>query len=222
MRKARKAVKIAVDAVMYCLFLYLMCYRGARALELHALCGACLLGFFLLHHVLNYQWYKTLFGGRYRFKRTLLLVLDLLLLVVMGFMAVSSVMMLGAVVDWGISITQTGRELHVLSAAWGYVLAALHIGFHIHAPLAKAERKCRGSVFEYAVYLLLIALFVGGIYGFIRCGLWQDMFLIERPKTPLPAAWLYLSHVGTSVMFALLTHGVLLLHSVVRQGKSGR
>ena len=124
MKRILKAVKISVDVLMLVLFIYLMSYRVTRALGLHAIFGAALFGLFVLHHVLNWNFYRSIFRGKYGFRRVLLIVSDLLLTVAMLFMAASSLGMSGAVVDLGITMTQTARDLHVVSTAWGYVLMA--------------------------------------------------------------------------------------------------
>lgn len=220
MRTILKFVKIAVDMVMLCLFIYLMCYREIRALGLHAIMGTVLFALFFAHHLLNYKWYKVMFKGKYKCKRVILLLLNTALWIAMTVMLISSFMMSGAVVDFGIAMTQFGRDLHICSTAWGFVIMALHLGFHLHALLRKAERKSKGKLWEYAVYVAVIALALVGLFGFWKSGLLQDMFLIIVIKEPVSVQTLCLEYVGTVLLFSILMHSLLLLHEIISKAKN--
>lgn len=209
MKHLVKVVKISVDVLMLALFLYLMSYRVTRALGLHAIFGAALFGLFILHHVLNYRFYRSMFRGKYGFRRVLLIISDLLLTVAMLFMAASSLGMSGAVVDLGITMTQTARDMHVVSAAWGYVLMALHLGFHLHPLLVKAEKKTKGTVMEYPVYVLLAAGTAFGIFAFVKSELWQDMFLLRTGHTYIPVLTFLAEYIGILLLGAMVMHVAL-------------
>ena len=209
-----KAVKISVDALMLALFLYLMSYRVTRALGLHAIFGAALFGLFVLHHVLNWRFYRSMFRGKYGFRRVLLVVSDLLLTVAMLFMAASSLGMSGAVVDLGITMTQIARDMHVVSTAWGYVLMALHLGFHLHPLLVKAEKKAKGTVMEYPVYVLLAAGTVFGVFAFVKSELWQDMFLLRTGHTYIPVQTFLAEYIGILLLGAMVMHVILHLEQL--------
>ena len=215
MKTILKFVKIAVDIVMLCLFIYLMCYREIRALGLHAIIGTVLFGLFFAHHLLNYKWYKVMFKGKYKSKRVILLLLNTALWIAMTVMLISSFMMSGAVVDFGIGMTQFGRDLHICSTAWGFVIMALHLGFHLHVLLRKAERKNKDKLWDCAVYATVIAFAVVGLFAFWKSGLLQDMFLIMVIKEPVSAQKLSLEYIGTVLLFSILMHGLLLLQEAI-------
>lgn len=209
MKHLLKAIKIFVDVIMLALFIYLMSYRVTRALGLHAVFGASLFGLFVLHHILNYRFYRSMFCGKYSFRRVLLIVSDLLLTVAMLFMAASSLGMSGAVVDLGITMTQTARDMHVVSTAWGYVLMALHLGFHLHPTLVKAEKKSNGTVMEYPVYVLLAAGTALGVFAFVKSELWQDMVLLRTGHTYMPVQTFVIDYIGILLLGATVMHIVL-------------
>ena len=209
MKRLLKAVKISVDVLMLALFLYLMSYRVTRALGLHAIFGAALFGLFVLHHVLNWRFYRSMFRGKYGFRRVLLIVSDLFLTVAMLFMAASSLGMSGAVVDLGITMTQTARDMHIVSTAWGYVLMALHLGFHLHPLLAKAEKRAKGTVMEYPVYVLLAVCLALSVFAFVKSELWQDMFLLRAGHTYIPLQTFLAEYVGILLFGAMVMHVVL-------------
>lgn len=220
--RVKKAVKLLVDAAMLCLFLNLMGYQVVRGLMNHTLGGIALFALFFLHHLLNLPWYRTLFKGRYPIRRVLLTASDFLLLIAMILMAVSSVMMSSSVFSFShVPLTQLGHDLHVCSTAWGYILMALHLGLHTHAPLDKLRRRLQDSVFEYVWYLALMALICGGIYAFVRSGLWSDLFLLRAIKTPFSDFRIFcMIYEGVLLGICLMTHTLLIL--LVRAGKKQR
>lgn len=215
MKHLSKAVKISVDVLMLALFLYLMSYRVTRALGLHAIFGAALFGLFILHHVLNWRFYRSMFRGKYGFRRILLIVSDLLLTVDMILMAASSLGMSGAVVDLGIKMTQTARDMHVISTAWGYMLMALHLGFHLHPLLVKAEKKTKGTIMEYPVYVLLAAGLAFGVFTFVKSELWQDMFLLRTGHTYIPLQTFFAEYVGILLFGTMVIHIALNVHRFI-------
>ena len=217
MKHLVKAVNISVDVLMLVLFIYLMSYRVTRALGLHAILGAALFVLFVLHHVLNWHFYRSIFRGKYGFRRVLLIVSDLLLMVAMLFMAASSLGMSGAVVDLGITMTQTARDMHVISTAWWYVLMALHLGFHLHPLLVKAEKKAKGTVMEYPVYVLLAAGLVFGVFAFVKSELWRDMFLLRMEHTYIPLRTFLAEYIGILFLGAMVMHIMLGVHRLVTE-----
>ena len=210
--RLKKTVKFLVDAVMLCLFLYLMGYQVVRGLMNHALGGIVLFALFLLHHLLNLAWYKALFKGRYPFRRILLTASDSLLLIAMALMAISSVMMSSSVFSFSrVPLSQLGHDLHVCSTAWGYILMGFHLGLHTHTPLEKLRKKLKSTAFEYAWYLLLLLVCGGGIYAFVRSGLWSDLFLLHAVKIPFADELsFYTAYVGILASPCIIVHGLLI------------
>lgn len=222
MRKVIKAVKITVDIVMLALFIYLMSYRVTRALGLHAIFGATLFALFIVHHALNYRWYLAMFRGKYGFRRVLLLISDVALIVAMVLMAISSVGMSGAVVDLGVVMTQKARDLHIISTAWGYVLMALHLGFHLHSLLLKVRKHVKGTIFEYSGYVLLAVGFLLGVFAFVKSELWQDLFLLRVAHTYVSEWLFYVEYVGILLLGAIIMHLILSIETLFKRKRIER
>lgn len=206
---------------MHALWLYLMSYRIAHAPRLHALCGVIVFALFLVHHAVNYKWYFTLFKGRYNFRRTVLLVSDLLLFVSMITIAVSSVMLSGEVIESTIPMTQFAHTLHTASTAWGFILMAFHLGFHLRSLYKKAERKTKNTIFEYAWYLLCIALFVVGVFAFYKSTLPSAFSHPEFAEviTVEPIIF-YLQSIAIILSCSFIVHWLLLIAEKVRDIKN--
>ena len=182
--KIRKALKITIDILMYGLYVWLMGYRIIRGLDLHGILGIVLLVLFIAHHVLNISWWKVIFKGKYSSRRIGMLVTDLLLLLAMAGLAVSSMLHLCQVfaTPWYIPMTQFSRDLHLISGAWGFVVMSVHVGFHTLGVQKKLIRKAYKPLWKVVFSALYILVFAFGIYSFYRSGLWSDMFLLMAEK----------------------------------------
>lgn len=66
----------------------------------------------------------------------------------------------------------------MISTSWGFVLMAIHIGFHITGIMNKLNAKMKNSTFEYVYYFILLLLIGLGVYSFISLRLWEEMFLL--------------------------------------------
>jgi len=198
----RKYFKLALDLVMYLLFLLLMGAHLTSA-ALHEWFGVGLLTCFILHNILNYRWYKALFKGKYTILRTVQAAVNILLFLAVLGCLISSLMISG-VVFGSIRLPNIGlgRGLHMLSTAWGFVLMSVHLGLHLRTP--KMVKKFR--IILYAI-ALIIAIY--GIFVFAERKLWEELFLLveykwfDYDKTIL----MYLFETfAISMSFAALTH----------------
>ncbi len=218
----KRTVKILVDTVMFLLFLYLLRYRPGMGLLLHAVGGIALFVLFIVHHLLNMRWYKTLFKGKYAFRRSLLTVSDFLLFFAMLGMMISSVMLSGMVFNFSpIQMTQGWRDLHLLFTAWGFVLTDIHLGLHLHSVMKKASRKISQTPFAY-VYSLLLFLTAGfGVYCFAQSELYTDMFLITgQPQRFIGDLQFYIEYGFITLAVSVIVHGVLWVTEKAKSNKN--
>ena len=129
--KPKLIIKLAVDVLMTLAMLFLMGYHFWGEI-LHEWVGAGMFLLFILHHILNGYWYKSLFKRKYNALRILALCIDLLVLISMMAQMYSGVLMSRYVFDFlpfngGMSLV---RRLHILGAYWGFLLMSLHLGLH--------------------------------------------------------------------------------------------
>lgn len=162
----KRKVKIAIDILMFLSFLHLMGYHPGAGLYSHGAVGIALFVLFIVHHLLNLGWYRALPKGRHPFERSAVIALDFIFLVDMVLMAVSSVMMSELVFAFSpVQSTQLGRDLHVGSTSWGFLIMALHVGLHFDGKLSKLGRKLNGKCAGVVYKLLGVALFILGIWS---------------------------------------------------------
>lgn len=176
-----RAFKIAVDMGMIVLLLFLMPYEliGEAA---HEWVGIGIFVLFILHHVLNRRWSRTLLSGRYtplRLWQTALVILVLTsMLVSMASGVVLSRHALSFLpIHGGRAL---GRSLHMLASYWGFVLLALHIGFHWSMMLEWAggqpgSRLSGCRLWVMCALGLLTAIY--GVYAFLKRDIGSYMLL---------------------------------------------
>ncbi len=82
--KKKNIIKMVVDILMLILMLleYSKIYTGQL---LHEIFGIALLVLFIIHNVLNINFYKALFKGKYNIQRTITTITDLAFLLCMFF-----------------------------------------------------------------------------------------------------------------------------------------
>jgi len=94
--KPKAILKVGLDVVMTALFLLLMAYH-VTGNRLHEWLGMFLFIIFILHNVLNLNWYKRLFKGRYAAMRIFNTLVNALLMIAMLGTMVSGIMISRAV-----------------------------------------------------------------------------------------------------------------------------
>ncbi len=173
-------VRTCVDIGMTAALLFLMAYEMIGQ-ALHEWLGIGMFLLFVIHHVLNRRWFGDLVKGKYtpfRIWQTVLVVS--VLLSMLGSM-VSGVIISRSVLSFlpirgGSSF---GRNLHMLSAYWGFVLMSLHLGLHWNMMLGAAGKAVKGTS-EVRILILRIAaevVAVYGMYAFVKRNIGNYMLL---------------------------------------------
>lgn len=132
-------IKLCIDIGMTIILLFLMTYELIGQ-AVHEWLGIGMFVLFLTHHILNSRWSRNILKGRYTPLRIWQTVLVLLVLACMAGSMVSGVILSRHVlaflpISGGRSF---GRNLHMLSAYWGFVFMSLHLGFHWNMMMAIA------------------------------------------------------------------------------------
>lgn len=176
--KSKMIVKLCADFAMTVILLLLMTYEliGQTA---HEWLGIAIFALFILHHILNGGFYKSVFKGKYSPIRIFQIIL---------FVGVTAAM-LGSAVS-GVIISRHalkflpirggrsfGRTLHILSAYWGFILMSLHLGFHWIIMLAPMRKLIGKPPVKWSLRAVGTGIAGYGIYAFIKRDLVQYMFL---------------------------------------------
>ena len=178
--KPKQIIKIFVDVVMTGLFIVLMAFH-ITGNEVHEWLGILLFVLFVLHHMLNISWCKTLFRGRYPPMRIFMLVLNGLLFIAMLGMMVSGMMLSHEVLGFlHLRAGMFGRRLHMVSTAWGYLLMSMHLGMHWGMVVGMMRRRFPVKSKWPGIIARVIAFLTAayGIYALITRQLVERMFLL--------------------------------------------
>lgn len=177
----KKKIRIILDLTMTVLLFFLMGYQfwGERA---HEWAGAAMFLCFILHHMQNIGWYRSLGKGVYHANRILLIIADLLLLLAMAGLMISGIMLSRHVFGFlGIRKgTSFARVLHMVSAYWALVLMAFHIGLHLAPMMRMGKRYIKKKSVELALCGIGLLWAAYGLFTFIKRGIYQNMFLQNR------------------------------------------
>lgn len=173
-----KKLTITVDIMMYIIFIILMGHHITENL-IHEILGTTIFVLFIIHHILNYKYYKTIFKGKYTPKRRALLIIDLLLLISMICMIISAINISSDVFSFlNIETKIWGRKIHMITTSWSFILMSIHVGLHLNPLINKMNKKLN----KYIYYLLSVLIIIYGIYSFIKLNLISDMFLLNAFK----------------------------------------
>lgn len=167
---------------MTILLLGLMAYHlwGEAA---HEWIGAGMLVLFIAHHLLNLNWHKNLFKGKYTAFRTLTLCVDVLILVVMLAQMYSGIAMSRYVftflpLDGGMSFA---RRFHILGSYWGFLLMSLHLGLHWNMIIGMLQKNIAflksSKVSKVLSPVIGLAIAGYGVYAFIKRDFLTYLFL---------------------------------------------
>lgn len=178
--KPKMIMKICIDIAMTVILLLLMGYEKIGQ-EAHEWIGIAIFVMFIAHHILNHRWSRNLFKGKYTALRILQISLVILVLLSMiGSMVSGIILSRHALSFLGINSGRAfARNLHMLSAYWGFVFISLHLGIHWGMIMGIA-RKLVKKPSEVRKWILCAAaaLIAGyGVYAFIERNIGSYMLL---------------------------------------------
>lgn len=173
--KPKAILKMALDIIMTILMLVLMAYHitGRQA---HEVLGIILFFLFILHHILNINWYKGLRKGKYSIFRILNTTVNILLSIIMVCMIASGLMLSF------LNLAAVGRPLHMVSTYWGFLLISIHLGLHWGMVMGMAKRMVKNKLSSKSGMVIsrLLAGIISlrGIYAFFSRRMWEKLFLV--------------------------------------------
>ena len=213
----KQRARRVIDIFMTIALMLLMGYQfwGETA---HEWFGAAMFILYILHHILNRNWYKTLFKGRLSALRIFSLITDIALLLLMLMQIYSSIVISRHVfaflpINGGMAFA---RKLHILSAYWGFILMGFHIGQHISVILSvirkKRNIKAVSNIRCTALNICTAAASMYGIYALIKRDFLQYMFLKSEfvfLDYAEPKLYFYLDVIAIAVLCMFSAHWIL-------------
>ncbi|NOU77495.1 DUF4405 domain-containing protein [Paenibacillus sp. LMG 31459] len=214
--KPKTIVRLSIDTIMTVLFLFMMAYQWTGNLA-HEILGTSLLILFILHNVLNLNWYKTITKGRYPLIRVIRTVINLLLLLCMLGMMISALVISKTIFSFlGVIDIPYAQELHSLSAYWGFVIMAVHLGMHWVMVMGAARRMMKkrkpSKIRSTAIRSIGILIAVYGIYVFFKRDVGHNLILYYSYSFwnyDEPALYFFLDYLALMGLFVCITHYVM-------------
>ncbi|MGN0729644.1 DUF4405 domain-containing protein [Treponema sp.] len=148
----------------------------------HEILGVALIFLWASHIVLNRNFYKSLFKGKYTPFRIVMTVINTALLASCVLLAVSGVMLSNHIfvflgIEHGMGFA---RLAHLAASHWYYILIALHFSLHAGAVFSGLKLKEKSRAVRVIVNCAVGALSLYGLFAFVRLGLWKYMFLAQE------------------------------------------
>ena len=180
--KVKLIHKIRIDLIMTILLLCQMAYMLIGE-TVHEWLGTVMFLLFILHQVLNEQWYKNLLRGNYTPYRVVQLIVILLLLLSMLGLMVSGIILSRVVfaflpIHGGMGFART---LHMLAAYWGFIFMSIHLGLHWGMILGVLRKRWRmqnpSAIRTWVLRILAILLSAWGVYAFAKNNIADYLFL---------------------------------------------
>jgi hypothetical protein len=169
--------RLVIDLSMTVLMLVAMAYH-ITGNAIHELVGVILLVLFIVHNLLNRRWYKSVFRGKYHFRRILSIGVNVLFLVSMAMVIISSIPISSDIFPTiTINNDMILRQIHVLTSYWGFIFMSVHIGMS-WGTIINSVRKMTGITSKSrirTIVLRVIAVLIV-VYG-VQTSFERDMIL---------------------------------------------
>ena len=159
----KRKIKITLDVVMTALLFAVMAFPVTGE-DLHEWLGIAMLVLFVPHHILNQNWHKNLFKGRFAPARWMYLIVYAALFFIMAGLVISGFLLSPIAFDLHIYAGVFARKLHMLSAAWGYLFMAAHIGLHAGILFSAGRKLVKKKVPVMLRAVLSAGVILYGIY----------------------------------------------------------
>ncbi|MFY0758048.1 DUF4405 domain-containing protein [Metabacillus dongyingensis] len=169
-------IRLVIDLSMTILMLVAMAYH-ITGNTIHELVGVSLFLLFIAHNILNRKWYKTIFKGKYNVRRILSIVVNLLFLVSMAVVMISSVPISRDIFPFiPINNDMILLQIHVMTSYWGFIFMAVHIGLS-WGTIINAVRKMGGitSTSRIRTIVLRVIAVLIVVYG-VQASFEREMF----------------------------------------------
>ena len=141
--KNKKIVKMIIDALMLIIILleFSKLYTGQL---LHEAFGVALLILFIIHNILNINFYKNILKGNYNLLRVIITTTNILFLICMLLTIILGIPISSELFkELKLNGNTTIRKLHTILGYWNLILLSIHLGFHFKIIFAKLKNKIK-------------------------------------------------------------------------------
>lgn len=202
----KNIIKIFIDIIMTILFFVLLAYN-LTGCTMHEYLGFLIFAFFILHHILNFNWCKNLFKGKYNLTRSLNTFINFMLFICMLGLIISGILFNRDVVEFFnlSNIKVLNKKVHVICSYWGFIFMSAHLGMHWGIFINMSKKFININKQICITIALLIAIY--GIVSFIKRDLHNVMFLFTRlPDYEESAIFFFMDHIAIMGLFIFISY----------------
>ena len=155
--------KIVVDILLFILMLaeYSKVYLPS---EIHEIIGICLIILVLIHIILNRNYFKAIWKGKYSFKRSFMLIVNVLFIITFSATCITGILSSQDILTVMNIGNMTTVYLHKIFAYASVIVLGMHLGVNLTKLFNKIENKL--------IYVIIIIL---GAYSFIAVDFWNHL-----------------------------------------------
>ncbi|MCS0673486.1 DUF4405 domain-containing protein [Cytobacillus firmus] len=182
-------IRLVIDLSMTVLMLVAMAYQ-ITGNTIHEVVGVILFFLFISHNILNRRWYKMIYKGKHNVRRILSIAVNLLFLVSMAVVMISSVPISRDIFGFiPINNDMVLLQIHVMTSYWGFIFMSVHIGMS-WGTIFNAVRNMTGIMgtsHTSTIVLRIIAVLIV-VYG-VQTSFERDM--LSKLTIYNPFGWSY-------------------------------
>ncbi|MDE6728170.1 MAG: DUF4405 domain-containing protein [Oscillospiraceae bacterium] len=219
----KQKIKILIDILMTALLIALMAYQIIGDV-LHEWFGTGMLVLFIVHNILNYKWYASLFKGKYKPQRVFSVIVNIAVLTAMLCLGYSGIVMSRNVfaflhIGKGMALA---RSMHLAASYCGFVLMSLHLGLHWGMIIGLFRKLTNGKAPAAVAWIMRTVAAAVAVFGailFIKADIFSYMFLqndfafFDFDKSAITVFAEYIMMMGTWVLIGYYITKILRLFS---------
>ncbi|MFV0539356.1 MAG: DUF4405 domain-containing protein [Dysgonomonas sp.] len=171
--------RLLLDLAMTILILLALAFRRTGDV-LHEWIGLVAIVLFVIHNIINIQWYRQLFSiqRKYSLRWLVNATINILLIIIMATMAITGLIQSKIILA---SLDLQGnmllRQIHTISAYWGYLLVSVHIGMHWQMLYKHLFGKITNDLYMICIRILGLLIAISGLFAFIERDMYSKLFL---------------------------------------------
>lgn len=155
--------KITVDILLFILML-LEYSRVYLPNEIHEIIGICLIILVIIHLALNINYFKAISKGKYSFKRSFILVVNVLFIITFSATCITGILSSQDILTFMNIGNMTIIYLHKIFAYSSVIVSGMHLGVNLTKLFNKFENNL--------IYIIIILL---GAYSLIAVDFWNHL-----------------------------------------------
>lgn len=215
--KRKNVIKKVTDVLMTVLLLCLMAYQVTGE-TLHEFGGIAMTVLLIVHHILNFRWYKSLFNGKYNAYRVVTVAVNTFLLASISLTALCGMAMSSHAAPflYGMLPVSFARRFHLAMSFWSFILMGFHLGLHVPAMTAGFKWNGRIKTAVAAIFAVVSGI---GFWLFVKNGIPDYIFF----RTPFAffdyekaAVLVFLENLAILIAFAFLGASIASLIKAAR------